>query len=154
MLAHLYICYYACLTWAYLLQRANHWFIDLGLLGPTLGLLLPTDKSLGLLLWACSGIPWAYLCQRANHLVYCFGPTRAYLGPPFANEQISGFIALGLLGPTLALPLPTSKSVGLLLWAHSGLPRSYLCQPAYSLETTGLRIYVCTRKVRTLPGKT
>ena len=85
------------------------------LFGPTLGLPLPTSKSLGLLLWAHSG------------------PTRAYLGPTIANGQIIrlialgllgptfiGFIALGLLGPTLGLLLPTGKSLCLLLWAYWG----------------------------------
>ena len=62
------------LPWAYLCQRAHHWvycsgptradigptfaneqtigFVALGLLGPTLGLSLPTSKSLVSLLWA------------------------------------------------------------------------------------------------------
>ena len=54
----------------------------------------------------------------------------ACLGPTFANEQIIWLIALGLLGPTLGLPLPTRKSLGLLFWAYSGVPLAYLCRRA------------------------
>ena len=71
-----------------------------------------------LLLWAYPGLPWAYFCERAHHWVYCSGPIWAYLGPTFANDHIIGFIALGLLGPTVGLPLPASKSLGLLLWGY------------------------------------
>ena len=109
------------------------------------------SKSLHSRLWATSGLPRAYLCQRANHCISRSGPTRVYLGPTFANKQILAcipgsrpiraylgptftndqalaFQTVGLLGPTLSLPLPTRKSLQSKLWASSGLPRASLWQ--------------------------
>ena len=140
----LFLSAHSGLPWAYLYHRVTHCvycsgptraylgttfanvqvirFIALGLHGATLGLPLPTSNTLGLLLWAYSGLPWACLCQRTNHWLDCSGPIQAYLRPTFVNEQLTGFVALGLLGPTLGLPLPTNNSFGLLLWVYSGLP--------------------------------
>ena len=90
--------------------RADHWNTGSGVTGSTLGLPLPTSKSLEYRLWSYWG----------------------YLGATFANEQILGTQAPGLLvllwgyicqranhwntgsgatWATLGLPLPTSKSL-------------------------------------------
>ena len=105
------------LPWGYLCQQANHWNAGSGVTGPILGLPSPTSKSLEYRLWGYRGylkatfangqivgmqalgllgLPWGYLCQRANH-------------------WNTGSAATGA---TLALPLPTSKSLEYRLWGY------------------------------------
>ena len=55
--------------------------------------------------YACNDVLEIVLGGRAQvSLGYCSGPTQAYLGLTFANDQMIGLIALGLLGPTFGLP--------------------------------------------------
>ena len=115
----------------YLCQRANHWvsllwgywgylgatfaneqiigFHCYGATGATLGMPLPTSKSLDFFAMGLLGLPWGYLCQRANHWLTLLWGYWAYLGATFAKEQIIGFNCYGAAGATLGLPLPTSK---------------------------------------------
>ena len=59
-----------------------------GLLGPTSG--LPCQRANHWISWlrAHSGLPRAYIANEQSIGYNCFGLTRAYLGPTFANQPI------------------------------------------------------------------
>ena len=75
--------------------------------GATLGLSLPTSKSLDFNSMGLLGLPWGCLCQRANDWISLLWGYWGYLRATFANEQIIRFHCFGATGATLGLPLPT-----------------------------------------------
>ena len=127
-----YLCqrvdHWTSLLWGYLCQRTDNWISLLWgcsgnlpatlaneqILGlqrsratrATLGLPLPTSKSLDFIAPGLLGLPWDYLCQRANHWISLLQGYWGYLGATFANEKIIGFHCSGYWG-YLGLPLPT-----------------------------------------------
>ena len=129
------------LPWCYLCQRANHWNTGSGAIGATLGLPLPTSKSLEYIALGLLGLPWGYLCQRANHwntgswatgstlglalptsrsLEYRLWGYWGYLGATFANEHIISIQAVELLGLPWGYLGQRANHWNTLLWGYCG----------------------------------
>ena len=62
------------------------------------------------------------------------------VGLPLPTSKLLGFIALGLLGPTLGLPLPTSTSLGFIALGRLGptLGRPLPTSESLGFKTLGL----------------